>query len=325
MKERDGRVPARALVTGAAGFIGSHLAEALVRGGWTVTGIDSFTDYYDPLRKEKNVASLLRSDRFRLFREDLLDADTDRLLEGIDVVFHQAAQAGVRASWGTEFDRYVTANILATQKLLEAARRFPLRRFVFASSSSVYGNAEELPVREDSVKRPHSPYGVTKLAAEHLGHLYRMNHGVPFTALRYFTVIGPRQRPDMALFRLLRAAYGGDPLPLYGGGGQTRDFTYVSDIVDANLAAAEREAPRGAYNLGGGERVSMNRLIEIVAQTTGREVPVLRSDWQKGDVRDTWADCSAAREDLGFVPRVSLQEGVEKTAAWYREGPGAGG
>ena len=315
----------RALVTGAAGFVGSHLCEALILDDWEVTGIDSFTDYYDPRRKEANLAGLRRSGSFRIVREDLLDTDLHGLLEGIDVVFHQAAQAGVRASWGDEFDRYVNANILATQKLLEAAKDFPIRRFVFASSSSVYGNAEEMPVREETPKRPHSPYGVTKLAAENLGHLYRKNHGVPFVALRYFTVIGPRQRPDMALFRLLRAAYGGEPLPLYGSGEQTRDFTAVEDIVAANLAAAVRETRRRVFNLGGGERISMNRLIEMVAEATGREVPVRRLEWSKGDVRDTWADCSAAREELGFVPRVSLRGAVEKAADWYRDEQGAGG
>ena len=324
MNDGGGRAAGKALVTGAAGFIGSHLTERLLREGWEVTGVDSFTDYYDPALKEANIGSFRGSSSFRLVRGDLLDIDLSPLLEGMDVIFHLAAQAGVRASWGTEFDRYVNANILATQKLLEEAKTASLRRFVFASSSSVYGNAEDLPVREETAKRPHSPYGVTKLAAENLGHLYRRNHGVPFVALRYFTVIGPRQRPDMALYRILRAAYGGEPLPLYGSGEQTRDFTAVSDIVAANLAAADRKTSRHVFNLGGGERISMNGLIEMVAEATGREVPLRRSEWQKGDVRDTWADCAAAREELGFAPRVSLREALEEAAAWYREGPGAG-
>ncbi|RPJ42356.1 MAG: NAD-dependent epimerase/dehydratase family protein, partial [Candidatus Latescibacterota bacterium] len=196
----------KAFVTGAAGFVGSHLVEILLERGYEVIGLDAFTDSYDPSAKEANAAAIGAGRRFRLVREDLNGADLPALLRGIDVVFHLAAQAGVRASWGADFDRYLRANVLATQKLLEAAKGAPLRRFVYASSSSVYGEAVSLPIREDAPLCPHSPYGVTKLAGENLGHLYKRNYGVPFKALRYFTVLGPRQRPDMAPYRLVRAA-----------------------------------------------------------------------------------------------------------------------
>lgn len=307
------------LVTGVAGFIGSHVAEALVGRGFHVVGIDCFSDYYNPARKEENISRLLSSERFRLCRTDLSCDDLSPFLKDVDLVFHQAAQAGVRSSWGLEFDKYTSANVLATQRLLEAARARPIRRFVFASSSSVYGDTAELPLREDSRKKPYSPYGVTKLAAEHLGHLYRMNYGVPFVALRYFTVFGPRQRPDMALYRFIDAAHSGNPVRVFGSGEQTRDFTFVGDIVRANLLAAECESPADVYNIGGGERVSVNQAIRLVEEIVGSAVPRSESGREKGDVKDTWADCSAARNDLGFVPSVSFREGVEKMVAWYRQ------
>jgi nucleoside-diphosphate-sugar epimerase len=315
----------RALVTGAAGFVGSHLAEILVREGWEVTGLDAFTDSYDAARKERNVSDLVRTPSFRLVREDLNRVDLAPLLDGVDVVFHLAAQAGVRASWGRDFDRYVDANVRASQRLLDAARGRDLRRFVFASSSSVYGEAESLPVREDAPLRPHSPYGVTKLAAEALGHLYRRNHGVPFVALRYFTVLGPRQRPDMAPYRIVRAAFGGEPVRVFGTGEQTRDFTCVADAARATLLAGERDTRTFVFNVGGGARVSLNEVFRLVEKVSGRSVARAAGDWQKGDVRDTWADCSAAREELGYEPRMPLAEGLERLVEWYRETHAIGG
>ncbi|MFH1279700.1 MAG: NAD-dependent epimerase/dehydratase family protein [Candidatus Eisenbacteria bacterium] len=310
----------KALVTGVAGFIGSHLAEALLREGWEVVGIDAFTDAYDPAVKERNAAALLGREGFRLVRGDLNDADLGPLLRGADTVFHQAAQAGVRTSWGKDFDRYLSANIRATQRLLEACREVPLRRFVFASSSSVYGEARDLPLRESSPLRPHSPYGVTKLAAENLGHLYRANHGVPFTALRYFTVFGPRQRPDMAFHRLFRAAYGMGEITIFGTGEQTRDFTYVGDIVCANLLAARADRVTGVFNIGGGARVSLADVIGRIESIAGREVKRRSVGWEKGDVRDTWADCSAAERELRYRPETGLDEGLRRMDAWFRNG-----
>lgn len=308
----------RALLTGAAGFIGSHLAEGLLREGWEVTGVDAFTDGYDPAVKERNVAASARNGRFLLVREDLNQADLGALLRGVDTVFHLAAQAGVRTSWGKEFDRYIEANIRATQLLLEACLDHPVRRFVFASSSSVYGETRDLPVRETSPLRPHSPYGVTKLAAENLGHLYRANHGVPFVALRYFTVFGPRQRPDMAFHRLFRAAYDGEEIPVFGTGEQTRDFTYVGDIVRANLLAAASETREGVFNIGGGARVPLVSVIERIEAITGRTVKRRSTGWEKGDVRDTEADCSSAEREIGYRPETALDEGLRRMDEWYR-------
>ncbi|MFH1681441.1 MAG: NAD-dependent epimerase/dehydratase family protein [Candidatus Eisenbacteria bacterium] len=309
----------KALVTGAAGFIGSHAVEMLLAEGREVVGVDAFTDSYEPLYKEENLDALRSEERFRLVREDLNRADLGRLLDGVDVVFHLAAQAGVRASWGRDFERYLNANILATQRLLEAARGKAIRRFVFASSSSVYGETVDLPVRESSPKRPHSPYGVTKLAAENLGHLYRRNEGVPFVALRYFTVVGPRQRPDMAPYRIVRAAYGGEPFAVYGDGEQTRDFTFVGDAARATIRAGERETESPVFNVGGGGRIALNEMIRLVEEITGREVARRPADRQKGDVRDTWADCSAAERELGKVGATPVREALEKLVAWYLE------
>lgn len=312
----------RAFVTGAAGFVGSHLVEILLERGYEVIGLDAFTDSYDPSAKEANAAAIGAGRRFRLVREDLNGADLPALLRGIDVVFHLAAQAGVRASWGADFDRYLRANVLATQKLLEAAKGAPLRRFVYASSSSVYGEAATLPIREDAPLRPHSPYGVTKLAGENLGHLYKRNHGVPFKALRYFTVLGPRQRPDMAPYRIVAAALGGEPITVYGSGDQTRDFTFVRDAARATVDAAEKESASDAFNVGGGARVSLNETICLVEEIAGRPVARRSGDRQKGDVRDTFADTSAAEKELGYAPSATLREALEALVRWYREGRG---
>ncbi len=313
----------KAIVTGAAGFIGSHLCESLLNLGYQVDGIDSFTDYYDPALKESNICHLKEQNAFRLHRADLNDIPLEPLLDGTDIVFHQAAQAGVRSSWGDEFDRYTRWNIMATQRLLEKVRQYPVRRVVIASSSSVYGDTTDLPVTEQSATWPHSPYGVTKLAAEHLGRLYRRNFGVPTVALRYFTVYGPRQRPDMAFRRLIEAAERGLQFGIYGTGEQSRDFTYVQDTVDANLLAASAEDPSAVYNVGGGARISLNESIELIESITGHEIKVERTARQKGDVRDTWADTSRAEQELGFRPKIAIREGLERMVEWYRTGPGA--
>lgn len=309
----------KALVTGTAGFIGSHLAEALVESGAEVTGIDCFTDYYGRDIKERNLAGLRGRKGFTFLDAPLQTVPLAPLLDGVTHVFHLAAQAGVRKSWGDDFRTYTSHNVDATQRLLEAAKGLPLHRFVYASSSSVYGDVAQIPMREDAYLQPLSPYGVTKLAAEHLCHLYFANHGVPTVSLRFFTVYGPRQRPDMAFHRFIRAAFAGTPITLYGDGGQTRDFTYVADIVAANLAAGDRGKPGAVYNIGGGSRVSVLEVLELVGRLTGRPLQVRREETQKGDMRDTFADTTRARADLGFSPRYTLERGLADECAWLAE------
>lgn len=309
----------KTLVTGCAGFIGSHLSEALLSLGHQVTGIDCFTDYYPRAIKESNLARLRDSSAFTLVESDLLEADLPRLLDGTDYLFHQAAQAGVRASWGGSFQVYTQNNILATQRLLEAARGSAIKRLVYASSSSIYGDAVELPVRETALPRPVSPYGVSKLAAEHLCHLYWVNYGVPTVSLRYFTVYGPRQRPDMAFNKFIRALLADQEIVIYGDGAQTRDFTFVSDAVAANLACMEAPVAGEVFNIGGGSRISVNRVLEILGEVSGREVKVRHIETQKGDVRHTYADTTRAREALGFQPKVSTEEGLRQEYEWLEK------
>jgi UDP-glucose 4-epimerase len=306
----------KALVTGAAGFIGSHLSGALLDRGSDVVGIDCFTDYYPRQMKEANLEANRSRNGFAFIETSIQDADLPALLEGVTHVFHLAAQAGVRKSWGRDFQVYTSHNVDATQRLLEACVDRPIHRFVYASSSSLYGDNVPIPMREDALPQPVSPYGVTKLAAEQLGYLYQVNHGVPSTALRYFTVYGPRQRPDMAFHRFIRASLDGAPITLYGDGEQTRDFTYVADAVAATIAAGDRGVPGRAYNVGGGSRVSMNQVIEIIGRIAGRPLEVRREAAQKGDMRDTYADTTLARADLGFAPSVSLEQGIEAEYRW---------
>ena len=308
----------KTVVTGAAGFIGSHLAASLLESGHDVLGIDCFTDYYPRPLKEANLAPLVAHARFRLLEERLQDAALARHLEGASAVFHLAAQAGVRASWGREFAHYTEHNVLATQRLLEAALEAGRPRIVYASSSSVYGDAAVLPLREDGPCRPVSPYGVTKLAAEHLALLYHRNHALPTVSLRFFTVYGPRQRPDMAFHRFLKAARDGQEITVYGDGSQTRDFTYVDDIVAAVRAAALSGRPGCVYNVGGGERVALNEVLRLIESVTGRRLQIQRQEPQMGDMKDTFADTSAAARDLGFRATVGLAEGLAREWQWIR-------
>ena len=310
-----------ALVTGVAGFIGSHLAERLIDQGASVVGLDCFTDYYARELKHANLTTLRAHGNFRFVETSIQAAQWPELLSGITHVFHLAAQAGVRKSWGQDFSIYTGCNIDATQILLEACVAVPLERFVYASSSSVYGDDVPIPMREDALPQPLSPYGVTKLAAEHLAHLYWSNYGVPTVSLRYFTVYGPRQRPDMAFNRFLQAIHTGSPVTLYGDGEQTRDFTYVADAVTATAAAGRLGVSGRVYNVGGGARVSMNHVLELMTRCTGR-TPVVHHDVpQKGDMRDTFADTSRARSDLGFVPSVTLEEGIYAEYEWLSTAP----
>jgi UDP-glucose 4-epimerase len=310
-----------ALVTGCAGFIGSHLTGALLDRGARVTGIDAFTDYYPRSIKESNLSAATGREGFRFVESRIQDADLGALLEGVTHVFHLAAQAGVRKSWGRDFRAYTENNVEATQLLLEACVGRSIERFVHASSSSVYGDNAAIPMREDALPRPVSPYGVTKLAAEQLGYLYYVNQGVPAIGMRYFTVYGPRQRPDMAFHRFIRAAIRGEELSLYGDGGQTRDFTFVADAVGATIAAAERGVPGRSYNIGGGARVSMNDVIEIIGRVAGGPLRIRREATQKGDMRDTYADTTLARQDLAFSPSVSLEDGIQAEFQWLSSTP----
>ena len=311
----------KALVTGAAGFIGSHLSEHLLERGHEVTGLDAFTDYYARETKEANLASLRTRASFHFVETSIREADWPTLLDGVTHVFHLAAQAGVRASWGRDFAIYTDLNIDSTQILLEACASRQIERFVYASSSSVYGDGVVLPMREDARPQPLSPYGVTKLAAEHLCLLYHATSGVPAVALRYFTVYGPRQRPDMAFNRFLRAVAAHEPINLYGDGEQTRDFTFVEDAVSATVAAGLRGTPGRVYNIGGGSRVSMNRVIDVIASATGCIPDIRREAAQKGDMRDTFADTSRARNDLDFVPTVTLEDGILAEYQWLTNVP----
>jgi len=307
------------LVTGAAGFIGSHLCERLLQLGHTVVGVDAFAAYYPRPLKEANLAGFRGHAAFRFLEEDLVRADLSPLVAEADFIFHQAGQPGVRPSWGQEFDLYVDANIRATQRLLEAIRGSArLQRLVFASSSSVYGEARELPLREETLPRPFSPYGVTKLASEHLCLLYHTNYGVPVVALRYFTVYGPRQRPDMGFHRFIEAALEDRPILVYGDGEQTRDFTYVGDAVEANILAATRGAPGQVFNIGGGSRCSVNEVLRSLEAIVGRPVHRQAHPSQPGDVRHTWADTTRARDQIGFAPRVPLQVGLTRQVEWVQ-------
>ncbi|MGE0704574.1 MAG: NAD-dependent epimerase/dehydratase family protein [Vicinamibacterales bacterium] len=304
----------KTLVTGCAGFIGSTLAERLLGRGADVVGIDSFTDYYPRAVKERNLSGLIGQPGFRFVESTIQSADLAALLADRSHVFHLAAQAGVRKSWGADFDVYIFNNIDATQRLLDACTKVSIERLVYASSSSVYGDAVSIPMREDALPQPVSPYGVTKLAAEQLCYLYHVNYGVPAVSLRYFTVYGPRQRPDMGFHRFLKAARKGEAITVFGDGEQTRDFTYVDDIVSSTIAAGERGVPGRVYNVGGGSRVSINAVLEMIGRVSGRPIRTQPSGVQKGDMRHTFADTSLARADLGFVPSVELEEGL--TAEW---------
>ena len=308
-----------ALVTGVAGFIGSTLAERLLSEGVNVVGIDCFTDYYPRAVKERNLSAARNRPRFRFVESRVQDADLGALLAGCTHVFHVAAQAGVRRSWGRSFDAYTVNNIEATQVLLEACRDRPLERFVYSSSSSVYGDHVPMPMREDALAQPVSPYGVTKLAAEQLCHLYFANFGVPTVSLRYFTVYGPRQRPDMGFHRFLTATLRGESITVYGDGEQTRDFTFVADAVQANIAAAARGVPGRVYNIGGGSRVSVNHVLDMIARVTGRNPVIVSEPDQKGEMRHTYAETWLARRDLGFAPTIGLEEGLAAEYRWLSD------
>jgi nucleoside-diphosphate-sugar epimerase len=297
----------KALVTGCAGFIGSNLVDRLLTDGYEVIGIDCFTDYYPRAIKESNIQNALQCKNFTFIEKDILDMSS---FPDVDYVFHEAAQAGVRASWGLNFSIYTRNNIEVTQRLLEWYKDIPLKKFVYASSSSVYGDAP-LPMREDMRLQPVSPYGVSKLAAEHLCYLYWKNYNVPTISLRYFTVYGPRQRPDMGIYLFIKAIMSGDILTLYGDGLQTRDFTYISDVVEANLLAARKHITGEVYNIGGGSRITVNDLLRVMEQECHKEAIISPDHVQKGDTRDTLADNRKAWNSLGWIPKITVPEGIK--------------
>jgi nucleoside-diphosphate-sugar epimerase len=306
-----------ALVTGAAGFIGSHLTERCLDLGWEVRAIDALTPYYDPDLKRRNAERLASHPACRYAECELIE-ELPGLLEGVDYVFHLAAQAGVRASWGEEFDIYSHLNVTTVQRLFEAAKHSDLKKLVFASSSSVYGDAEQLPTSEDSVLRPVSPYGATKAVGEHLANVYWRGYGLPVVTVRYFTVYGPRQRPDMAFNRAIAAALRGEVFTVFGNGYQTRDFTFVADAVDGTVAAAELGLPGRVYNLGGGSRVSMREVLSTIDSMAGN-LRVNYTESQLGDARNTAADISRAAAELRFRPRHTVEEGLRAQLEWQLE------
>lgn len=311
------------MVTGCAGFLGSHLTETLLRRGHDVIGIDAFTDYYPRRVKESNVVEAQRQLGLSVAEVDLSDGALAPLLDGVDGVFHLAAQPGVRGSWGETFADYVRDNILATQRLFEAAAPRGAR-VVMASTSSVYGNAEAYPTREDALPRPISPYGVTKLACESLARTYAECFGLETVALRYFTVYGPRQRPDMAFARVISALLEGKPFHVYGTGEQSRDFTYVDDAVVATIMAMERGPAGTVYNVGGGSETTLRDAIALCERLAERRLDVVYEATARGDVRRTAADTGLIRSELGWSPRVSLEKGLHAQLATARAAVGVG-
>jgi UDP-glucuronate 4-epimerase len=308
----------RAVITGTAGFIGSRLAAEGLRLGWSVAGLDCLRPYYDLRQKARNLALLESSDAFEFTCADLATADLRPLLEGADVIFHLAGQPGVRGSWRSGFADYCTDNVLATQRLLEAAVAGGVPRVVYSSSSSIYGDADAYPVTELTLPRPISPYGVSKLAGEHLCLAYAAIGAIEAVALRYFTVYGPGQRPDMAIHGLIRAALTGAPFELYGDGGQVRDFTFVADVVDANLLAAVAPLPGASavLNIAGGGQATLADVIAVIEEAAGVELNLVAGGTQAGDVRRTGGDTSAATELLAWRPRIALEEGIAQQLEW---------
>jgi UDP-glucuronate 4-epimerase len=315
------RLGRRVVVTGCAGFLGSHLSERLLEDGHDVLGVDCFTDYYSREVKEGNLERLRDEPRFTFRELDLSVRGNSRgLLEGVDAVIHLAAQAGVRGSFGEGFATYLRHNVSATQALLEEAVRHPVKTFTYASSSSVYGNAPSYPTTEESPRRPVSPYGMTKVATEELAGVYHRTYGVPVVGLRYFTAYGPRQRPDMAFTRFLTRAIRRLPLPVIGDGRQIRDFTFVDDVVDGTIAAARHGRPGSVYNIGGGRPVELRQAIQMIEDLIGRRIELQRRPAQVGEAKATGCDGSRAREELGYAPRISLEHGLAAQLNWVLTG-----
>ena len=311
----------RVVVTGGAGFIGSHVCEALLARDWTVTALDNFDDFYDPVIKRRNLDACIGHDKFKLVEGDIRNEDqVDRVLADAEVVVHLAARAGVRPSIERPL-LYEDVNVRGTAVLLEGARRHAVKKFVFGSSSSVYGNNEKIPFAEcDRVDHPISPYAATKKAGELLCHAYCHLFGLNVTCLRFFTVYGPRQRPDLAIRKFCRLIDKGEAIPVYGPGDTQRDYTYISDIVAGVLAALESCDGYHLYNLGESEPIRLSELIERIEKALGKKAKIDRLAEQPGDVRVTYADVSLARKELGYEPSVSIDEGLARFVEWLRKG-----
>lgn len=305
-------------ITGVAGFIGSRIAKRLLAQDMDVVGLDCFTDYYERALKEKNLEQIKDHPRFTFFEKNIFDFDFPAELTKGDAIFHIAAQPGVRASWGEEFEIYTSNNVLATQRLLESVKDVGLSKIIYAGSSSVYGDVNTFPMQETDTPKPVSPYGVTKLAAEHLNMLYYRNFNVPTVSLRYFTVYGPGQRPDMAFNRFCKALINQTQMPLYGNGEQTRDFTFVDDIVTGTVAALDADCAGQVINIGGGSRISLMECIHILEDISGAKAIIDESATQKGDVKHTAADISKARKLLGYDPKTSVKEGLVAEFEWVK-------
>jgi len=307
------------LVTGAAGFIGSHLCRRLLKEKISVVGIDSFSDYYPTWIKEKNILPLLKEKKFEFIAKDINELNLKELLEKTDYVFHLAAQAGVRASWGQNFSAYIKNNIEATQKILEFSKDSHLKKLIYASSSSVYGFCPELPMSETSPLHPYSPYGVTKLAAEQLCLLYHKNYGVPAISLRLFTVYGPGQRPDMAFHKFFKALAKNKKITVYGDGKQTRDFTFIDDVIEAHVASLEKGKVGETYNIGGGVRKKLEEIFPIIEDISQKKIEMKKEERQKGDVLHTFSDIDKAQRDLNYSPQTTLNDGLKEEWLWIQK------
>jgi nucleoside-diphosphate-sugar epimerase len=300
------------LITGVAGFIGSNLGKKLLESNHEVIGIDCFTDYYSHEIKEKNISNLFNYDAFKFYDKDLYLFPIEDICDGVDCIFHLAAQPGVRLSWGNNFDVYVRNNIIVTQKILESIKNHKIKKFIFASSSSVYGNVDKLPISENTATRPNSPYGVTKLDGENLCHLYYKNYGIPVTILRYFSVFGPGQRPDMGFHNFITSIIKEKEIIIYGSGNQTRDFTYIDDVVNANISTLDSDKDGEIINIGGGNRISINDTIKLLQDIIGMKAKIKYVETAKGDVEHTRADISKASRLLGYYPKIGVEEGLKK-------------
>lgn len=307
------------LITGVSGFIGSHLTERLLKEGFDLIGVDCFLDYYPKSIKENNIKKLMGNPRFQFIKGNLLKLNLKEILGEVEAVFHQAAIPGVRASWGKDFNQYVENNIQATQVLLEACKDIKLKKFIYASSSSVYGDSDELPIRETGLTNPVSPYGVSKLAGEHLSTLYYKGYGIPTVSLRYFTVYGPRQRPDMGFHKFISAVLLGREIDIYGTGEQTRDFTFIEDAVEANLQAFFDGKEGEVYNVGGGSRIKLIEAIRIIEEISGKKANLKYKEPQRGDAKHTYADVSKAKRDFGYSPKVNIYEGLKRHCEWLKD------
>lgn len=307
-------------MTGVAGFIGSHLAERLLTNGFKVIGVDCFTDYYSKKIKKNNMISFQNNKNFKFIEEDLMKLDLTPIIKACEFLFHEAAQPGVRASWGKQFDVYVKDNILVTQKILESAKEVKtLEKIVMASSSSIYGEQEGIMIENETIPNPISPYGVTKLASENLGLTYATNHDLPVTSLRYFTVYGPRQRPDMAFTKFIKANLSGDEILVFGDGNQIRDFTFISDIIDANLKCMESKIHGNVLNIGGGKTYSIIEILSMIEEITGLTNKLIFTSKQKGDVKRTESDITNAKKIIDYFPKINVFEGLTNQIKWMKK------